>query len=54
MNCGEETVIPLHAHIDWFELTVVKAGEGEITTGDKKAEYQAETYTFLSPVICTK
>ncbi len=38
MNCGEETVIPRHAHIDWFELTIVKAGEGEIVTDDKKSK----------------
>ena len=42
MNCGEETVIPLHAHIDWFELEIKKAG------------YRAEIYIFLSLAICTK
>ncbi len=47
MNCGEETVIPRHAHIDWFELTLVKAGEGEIATGDKKSKV-AEGDIYLS------
>ena len=49
MNCGEGTVIPLHAHIDWFELTVVKAGEGEIATGDKKSRVSGGDIYFSFP-----
>ena len=49
MNCGEGTVIPLHAHIDWFELTIVKAGEGEIATGDKKSKVSGGDIYFSFP-----
>ncbi len=35
MMCGEGTVIADHAHLDWFELTLVRDGEGEVITNGK-------------------
>ena len=26
--CSPDTVIPLHAHLDWYEVTIVKGGSG--------------------------
>ena len=34
--CDSTTVVPSHTHIDWFELTIVLAGNGEIYTNRKK------------------
>lgn len=32
--CTEETVVAKHAHINWFELTIVTEGKGIVSTGD--------------------
>lgn len=34
MYCLPTTVIEKHAHLDWFELTIVTSGEGIIVTND--------------------
>ncbi len=36
MFCDATTVISSHTHIEWFELTIVLAGKGEIYTNRKK------------------
>ena len=36
MFCDATTVVHSHTHIDWFELTIVLAGKGEIYTNKKK------------------
>ena len=36
MFCDTTTVVPSHTHIDWFELTIVLGGHGEIYTNRKK------------------
>lgn len=36
MFCDSNTVIPSHAHFDWFELTIVLGGKGDIYTNRKK------------------
>lgn len=36
MFCESTTVVSSHTHIDWFELTIVLAGKGEIYTNRKK------------------
>jgi AraC-like DNA-binding protein/quercetin dioxygenase-like cupin family protein len=36
MFCDTDTVVPSHTHIDWFELTIVSGGKGEIYTNRKK------------------
>ncbi len=30
--CRETTVVPQHSHVNWFELTIVTEGEGEVIT----------------------
>ena len=32
LHCGGGTVIPVHGHLNWFELTIVTDGEGEVLT----------------------
>lgn len=34
MYCTPKTVVDKHAHIDWFELTVVTGGRGTVITND--------------------
>lgn len=34
LYCGPDTVIDKHAHINWFELTLVTDGKGTIITND--------------------
>ena len=34
LYCFPETVIEKHAHLDWFELTIISDGTGIITTND--------------------
>jgi len=34
LYCFPETVIEKHAHLDWFELTIISGGTGIITTND--------------------
>jgi len=34
LYCFPETVIEKHAHLDWFELTIISDGAGIITTND--------------------
>ena len=36
--CHEDTYIPTHLHIDWYELTVILGGKGKIYT-NSKTEY---------------
>ncbi len=36
MFCDTTTVVPSHTHFEWFELTIVLAGRGEIYTNRKK------------------
>ena len=36
--CNENTYIPTHLHIDWYELTVILGGKGKIYT-NSKTEY---------------
>ncbi len=36
MFCDSTTIVHSHTHIDWFELTIVLAGKGEIYTNQKK------------------
>ncbi|MBQ9086170.1 MAG: AraC family transcriptional regulator [Clostridia bacterium] len=34
LYCTDTTVIPKHAHINWFELTIVTGGKGTVLTND--------------------
>lgn len=34
LYCNEQTVVDKHAHIDWFELTIVTKGKGTVITND--------------------
>lgn len=34
LYCTETTVVAKHAHINWFELTIVTDGKGTVYTGD--------------------
>jgi AraC-like DNA-binding protein/mannose-6-phosphate isomerase-like protein (cupin superfamily) len=33
--CGPETVVGTHVHVDWFEITVILDGKGEVYANDK-------------------
>lgn len=34
MHCGPQHVIPKHAHLNWFELTLISDGRGTVITND--------------------
>lgn len=36
--CDSKTIIDSHTHIDWFELTIILGGKGEIYTNRKKLD----------------
>ena len=38
--CNSKTVVETHAHIDWFEVTVILEGKGEIYTNQKSVPVQ--------------
>ena len=38
LYCMPAAVIPEHAHMDWYELTIVTDGKGTVTTNGKAAE----------------
>lgn len=36
LHCKSDTEIPVHTHLDWYELTVVLDGKGKIITNGKE------------------
>ena len=47
--CDSTTVIDSHTHIDWFELSIVLAGRGEIYTNRKKVSVSAGDIVLSFP-----
>lgn len=36
MHCEENTVVPVHTHLNWFELTLIADGRGVISTNGRE------------------
>lgn len=47
LHCKTDTVIPVHTHLDWYELTVVLDGKGKLITNGKEIDIE-QNDIFLS------